>query len=203
MRARMSAAPPGAKVLTMRTGRAGHSCADALPASRQAPATTRSARRFMSLLYAEFIAFAALGDVEEQLVERQRPLDQALLMRIGDEPLEVPGVALGEPVLPGVLAEDALLLLPSLAIPGERDDARIFHPLHGERLGLVERLVQVDRHPGMALDDLLLDADHVHNRENAGLAIERDLLLFVVRKQPAHAAVARGEPPDPVGREQR
>ena len=46
-------------------------------------------------------------------------------MRIGDEPLEIPGIALVEPVLPGVLAEDALLLLPALAIPGERDDARI------------------------------------------------------------------------------
>src|SRR5262245_30493929 len=124
MRARMSAAPPGAKVLTMRTGRVGHSCAAALPESRQAPTATRRARRFMTHLYAEFMAFAALGDVEEELVERQRPLDQALLVRIGDEPLEVPGIALAEPVLPGVLAEDALLLLPSLAIPGERDEDR-------------------------------------------------------------------------------
>src|SRR5262245_57480324 len=156
MRARMSAAPPGAKVLTMRTGRAGHSCADALPASRQAPTRTRSARRFMSHLYAEFIAFAALGDVEEQLVERQRAPDQALLVRIGDEPLEVPGIALGEPVLPGILAEDALLLLPTLPIPGERDDARILHPLHGERLGLVEHFVQVDRNTGLALTDILI-----------------------------------------------
>src|SRR5262245_28600389 len=199
MRARMSAAPPGANVLTIRTGRAGHSCAAALPASRQVPAATRSAKHFMIHLYAEFIAFAALGDVEEQLVQRQRPLDQTLLVRISDEPLEVPGIALGEPVLPGVLAEDALLLLPTLAVPGERDNARILHPLHGERLGLVERLVQVDRHPGMALDNLLLDADHVHDREDAGLAVEGDLLLLVVRKQPAHAGVARGQRPDQVG----
>src|SRR5262249_36791527 len=181
MRARMSAAPPGAKVLTIRTGRVGHSCAAALPESRQAPTATSSARRFMTRLYAEFIAFAALGDVEKELVEGQRPLDQALLVRIGDEPLEIPGIALAEPVLPGVLAQDALLLLPALAVPGERDDARILHPLHGERLGLVERLVEVDRHPGMALDDLLLDADHVHDRENAALAAEGDLLFFVAR----------------------
>src|SRR5262249_52343553 len=161
-------------VLTMRTGRVGHSCAAALPESTQAPTATRSARRFMAHLYAEFIAFAALGDVEEQIVERQRPLDQALLVRIGDEPLEIPGIALAEPVLPGVFAQDAPLLLPTLAVPGERDNARILHPLHGERLGFVERLVEVDRHPGMALDDLLLDADHVHDREDAGLAIEGD-----------------------------
>ena len=42
---------------------------------------------------------------------------------------------------------------------------------------------------GMALDDLLLDTDHVHDRENPGLAIEGNLLLLVVRKQPAHAGV--------------
>src|SRR5262245_36126034 len=199
MRARMSAAPPGAKVLTMRTGRVGHSCAAALPESRQAPTATRRARRFMTHLYAESIACPAVGDVEEGVVDRQRPLDQALLVGIGDEPLEVPGIALAEPVLPGVLAQDALLLLPALAVPGERDDARILHPVHGERLGLVERLVQVDRHPGMPLDNLLLDADHVHDREDAGLAVEGDLLLLVVRKQPAHAGVARGQRPDQVG----
>ena len=53
----------------------------------------------------------------------------------------------------------------------------------------------------MALDDLLLDTDHVHDRR-PGLAIEGNLLL-VVRKQPAHAGVTRSERPDQVGREQR
>jgi len=55
----------------------------------------------------------------------------------------------------------------------------------------------------MPIDDLLLDADDVHDGEDAGLAIEGDLLLLVVRKQTADALVARGERPDQVGREQR
>src|SRR5262249_18843439 len=160
MRAKMSAAPPGAKVLTMRTGRAGQSCADAGAATMKAPARAKSARRFMCPPPArvpaaasigarempnsnpEFAPFAPLGDVEEQLVEWKSPLDQALLVRIGHEPLEILGVAFRQSVFPGVRAQDALLLFPPLAIPSERDDTRILHPFHGERLGFVESLVQ-------------------------------------------------------------
>src|SRR3954447_5728054 len=220
MRARMSAAPPGAKVLTMRTGRDGHSSADAgRPARMKLPARAKSAapRRLMDpprgcspigtgadpKLNSEFVALAALGDIQEQFIEREPPPAQALLVRIGDEPLEVLGIAFRQSVFPGVLAEDALLLLPALAIPGERYDAWVLHPLHGDRLGLLERLVEIDGHPRMPIDDLLLDPDHVHDRENPGLAIEGDLLLLVVRKQAADALVARGERPDQVGRQQR
>src|SRR3954447_8035362 len=221
MRARMSAAPPGAKVLTIRTGRDGHSSADAGagPARMKLPARAKSAapRRLMdppryfssirtrgrSKLNPEFVAFAALGDIEEQLIEREPPPAQALLVRIGDEPLEVLGVALLQPIFPRVLAEDALLLLPALAVPGKRYDARVFHPLHGDRLRLLERLIEIDGHPRMALDDLLLDANDMHDGEDPGLAIEGDLLFLVVRKQTADALVARGERPDQVGREQR
>src|SRR6476620_6381188 len=163
MRARISAAPPGANVLTIRTGRDGQSSADAGAAEARRPDSSNNAAqsRFISL-DPELVALAAFRDVEEQLVERQPALAQALLLRIGHEPLEVPGVALAQTVFPGVLAEDRLLLLPAFAVPGQRNDARVLHPLHRERLGLLERLVQVGRHPGMALDDLLLDADHVH-----------------------------------------
>src|SRR4249920_1626162 len=219
MRARMSAAPPGAKVLTMRTGRDGHSSADAgRPARMKLPARAKSAaprrlmgspRYFSSIgtgadpkLNSEFVALAAFGDIEEQFIEREPPPAQALLVRICDEPLEVPGVALFQSIFPGVLAEDALLLFPALAVPGQRHDARVFHPLHGEGLGLLERLVEIGGHPRMPLDDLLLDPDHMHDRKDAGLAIEGDLLLLVVRKQPPDALVTCREWPDQVGREQ-
>src|SRR5258705_4249568 len=101
--------------------------------------TLRSLRH----LYPELVALAAFGDVEEQLVERDATADQALLLRIRDQPLEVWGVALTQAVFPWVLAEDALLLLPRLPVPGERNDARVLHAAHRDRLGLVERLVEV------------------------------------------------------------
>src|SRR5258708_16883937 len=117
----MSAAPPGAKVLTMRTGRDGHSSAGAGDAERiSARLNNTLQNRFIlsprsqpklipsklrgQTLYPEFVALAAFGDVEEQLVEREPPLDQALLARIGHQPLEIPGVALAQSVLPRVLA---------------------------------------------------------------------------------------------------
>src|SRR5262249_726083 len=140
---------------------------------------------------------------EEQLVEREPPLAQALLDGISREPLEIVPVALREPIFPGVLAEDGLLLLPGLPIPGKRNDARVLHSLHGELLGALERLVHVDRNPGMAFDDLLLDADHVHDRKYAGPLIERDLLLLVVGKEAADALVSHLERIDQIGREQR
>src|SRR5204862_378455 len=46
-------------------------------------------------------------------------------------------------------------------------------------------------------------ADDVHDRENAGPAIEGDLLLLVIWKQPAHALIAGRQRPDQVGRQQR
>src|SRR3954453_20542920 len=115
MRARMSAAPPGAKVLTMRTGRDGHSSADAAGAARmKLPARAKSAaprrlmgspRYFSSIrteadpkLNSEFVALAALGDIQEQFIEREPSPAQALLVRIGDEPLEILGIAFRQSV---------------------------------------------------------------------------------------------------------
>src|SRR5262249_32186379 len=151
-------------------------------------------RASIAHLNPEFIAFAPLGDAQEQLVEGESSLDKALLVRISHETLEILCVAFRQSVFPGVRAEDVLLLLPALAVPSERDDARILHPLHGERLRFVEGLVQVDRHPWMPLDDLPLDTDDVHDRENTGPAMEGDLLLLVVRKQPPHPLIAAGHP---------
>src|ERR1700738_2555393 len=112
---------------------------------------------------------------------------------MGYNALEVFAVALGQSVLPGILSEDRFLLFPSLPIPRQRHDARVGHPLHGSRLRLLERLVQVNRHPGVSINDLLLDADHMHDREYPGVAIEGDLLLLVVREEAPDALVARGK----------
>src|SRR5258708_28302247 len=105
MRARMSAAPPGAKVLTMRTGRDGHSSADAgagaarmkLPARAKSAAPRRlmgSPRYFSSTgtgaapkLNSEFVALAALGDIQQQFIEREPAPAQAPLVRISTDPL--------------------------------------------------------------------------------------------------------------------
>ena len=55
----------------------------------------------------------------------------------------------------------------------------------------------------MPLDDLLLDGDDVHDWENPRPAVEGDLLLLVIRKQPPHSLIPAGQRPDQVGREQR
>src|SRR5262245_3409915 len=194
-----------ARIERARGRRAGVSYPQTL--SKQSIARDGALRAFTRIhsspLNPEFVAFATLGDVEEQLVERESPLDQTLLVRIGHETLEILGVAFGQPVFPGVRAEDALLLLPALAVPSERDDARILHSFHGERLGFFESLVQVDRHPRIPLDDLPLDTDDVHDRKNAGPAIEGDLLLLVVWKQPPHPLIPGRQRPDQIGRQQR
>src|SRR5215467_9441347 len=51
MRARMSAAPPGANVLTMRTGREGHSSAEAGVAAANVAANAREASERRVLLF--------------------------------------------------------------------------------------------------------------------------------------------------------
>src|SRR5205814_2228909 len=111
-------------------------------------------------------AAAALRHVEEKFVERNAPLDQALLMRIADQRLDVLAIALAQSVLPRVDPENLLLLLPGLAIPGKRHDARVLHALHGDRLRFVEGLKDVHRDPGISLHDLLAEAEHVHDRED-------------------------------------
>src|SRR5208282_2659701 len=96
----------------------------------------------------EFLAaLAALRDVEKKLLERDPPPDQALLVRIAHQGPEIVAVPFREPVFPGIRAEDFRLLLPMLAVEDERHDARILHALHGDRLGLVEGVIHVDRNP--------------------------------------------------------
>src|SRR5712671_4361780 len=122
------------------------------------------------VLEGELVAAAgALRHAEKQLVERNAPLDQALLLRVADQRLEVLAVAVGQSVFPRIAPKNFLLLLPGLAIPRERDDARVLHAPHRDRLRLVEGHEHVDRDPRVSLHDLLLEADHMHDREDAGL----------------------------------
>src|SRR5215468_557622 len=92
--------------------------------------------------------------VDEQLVERALLAHDALLEAVAPQRLEVLAVAFGQAELPRIGTEDRDLLLKRVAHPGERHIARIEDAPVGDVLGLVERLHQVVRHPGMALDDL-------------------------------------------------
>src|SRR5258705_11772271 len=72
------------------------------------------------VLKRELVAAAgALRHAQKELVERDAPLDQALLLRVADQRLEVLAVAVGQSVFPRIATENLLLLLPALAIPRE------------------------------------------------------------------------------------
>src|SRR6185295_17870326 len=114
--------------------------------------------------------FATLAPLEygrEQIVEIELLLAQSLFVAIARNRVDVLEVPLGRAVFPGVVADDLLLLFPGFAIPDQRDHARVLHPLHGDGLGLVEGMKHVDRNPRIAIHDLLLDAEDMHDREDA------------------------------------
>src|SRR5262249_44821045 len=145
---------------------------------------------------------AALPSLEhrrEQGVEGKPGLAQALFVAATGDRMDVLDVALAAAVFPRIGADEFLLLLPGFAVPDERHHARVLHPLHRDALGLVEGVEHVDRHPRMAADDLLLDAEDVHDREDAG-ALEIGLLfLLPVRKQARHARVLLHQRLDQIG----
>src|SRR6201999_1417640 len=106
----------------------------------------------------EIAAFAALRDAQEKVLQRRPLLDQALLVRVADQRLEVLYVLFRKPVFPRVGTKKLLLLLPGVEIPGERHDARILHALHRDGLRFIERLEKIDREPRMLFGDRLADA---------------------------------------------
>src|SRR5437899_7325020 len=65
----------------------------------------------------------------------------------------------------------------------------------GEFLGATERLVHAQRHPRIALVDVVSDHYRVHDRVDLRASVIVLLDLGVVRKQPAHlgGAAAEGE----------
>jgi hypothetical protein len=120
-------------------------------------------------------------------------------VRIAGESVDVVDVALGGAILPRIAADDLLLLLPCFAIPDQRRDARIFHALHGKSLRFVERVIEIDRQPWMAINDLLFDRHHVHDRENAGFSPVGDFFLLPVREQPRHPRILLYQRLDEIG----
>src|SRR6476469_3505002 len=74
-------------------------------------------------------ALAALVDIKKEMLQRRPLLDQTLLVRVADQSVEHLAILLREPVFPGIRTENPLLLLPGVAIPGERHDARVRHAL--------------------------------------------------------------------------
>src|SRR6476619_2705461 len=102
-------------------------------------------------------------------------------MRIAGDRVPVVLVLVAEAIFPRIGAEDLLLLVPGFEIPGERHDARVLHPAHADGLGLLEGVEQIEWNPRVAVDDLLADAHHVHDRENLRLLVETYFLSLVVR----------------------
>src|SRR4051812_31211045 len=115
-------------------------------------------------------ALAALRHIDEQLVERKLAPRQPLLMSVAGNRFDGMPVSVGQTVFPGIRTHELFLLLPRFAIERERHDTRIRHPLHGEALRFVERAEYVDRDPGVFFRDLAFDAEHMHDRKDAGLA---------------------------------
>src|ERR1044071_282418 len=142
-----------------------------------APLDLRSYGGFRGSSNAEFVAaLSSLENAGEQVVAGPAALGQALLVRIAGDGFHGVPVPVGKTVFPRIAAEHLLLLVPGLEIPGERHNAWVFHPAHGDGLRALEGMEQVDRNPGMAVDDFLPDAHHVHDREDLRLLEEPHLL---------------------------
>src|SRR5499427_2334628 len=145
---------------------------------------------------------SAMSDLErsehlrgKQVLERELAVTHALLEGEVDERLQRLAVLL-EPVGPEVVAEEPLHALRVRSEPREggmrRGDVR--EALDRAPLRIVESLVEIHREPGMALEHVRLDRDHVHDGENARLLEIRLLGRFVVGKEPPDslAEVLRG-----------
>src|SRR5690349_9749399 len=133
------------------------------------------------------------------MLQRDPLPDHPLFVGIADERLERVPIALAQSVFPGIGTEDRLLLLPGLAIEDQRDDARVLHALHGDRLRLLERAIHVDWNPRMPVDDLLLDAEHMHDRVDTRLFVICDLLGTVIWKKPPDPRILLDQRPDEIG----
>src|SRR2546426_2506923 len=123
---------------------------------------TRSVSRPVSLLPERFERAG-----RERVLQREVALEQVLLLQVTLQRVEVVAVVV-EAVRPQIVAPQRALLLPVADEPGQahRERIAVVHALDGQVFGLAERLVQADGDPGMALVDLALDRDHVHDRED-------------------------------------
>src|SRR5262249_50070912 len=149
------------------------------PAWRGAPRARRARRAESAVLrhraaretiwsYALFLRARRVAEVgvEEQLLERQGLRDEALLVRVLLDRLEILPVRFTQAVGPGIGPERLALLFPRGAHPRERHHARVRRALVRELLRLLERLHEVGRDPGVRIDDLALDRGDVHDRKD-------------------------------------
>src|SRR5215813_14108009 len=140
----------------------------------------------------------------ERLLQLEVALEQVLLLQMTLQRVEVVAIVV-EAVRPQIVASQRALLLPVADEPGEahRERIAVVHALDRQILRLTERLVQADGDPGMALVDLSLDGDHVHDREDAVLLVVLALDVPEIREQSRDARVAPAEDVWHVGREER
>src|SRR5256712_928068 len=164
-------------------------------ASRAAIASLRSISWTTSASAIQ-IASVVISDLErseylvgKQLFELEAPVADALLESEIDEGLQRLAVLL-QAVRPEVLAKEALHSLSVGRKPGERRvrGGDVGEPLHGAVLGFLEGLVEIHREPGVALQHIGLDDDHVHYGKDPGLLEIRRFDLLVVRKQAPDSA---------------
>src|SRR5258708_4981840 len=137
----------------------------------------------------------------KQVLEPRARTAQHLLMDPSDQRAVVSLVQLGEPVFPGIGAEESAFLFPVGAKPGERHVARIGEAPIGELLRLLEREHEAFHHPGMPRDDFRRNSGHVHDRKDPRAPVVSRLDLPLVRKKPRDARAKktrqRGEAPAP------
>src|SRR5438046_492248 len=83
-------------------------------------------------------------------------------------------------------AEKFPLFPPELLHPYESETTRIPHALVTSLFGALKTLNQAHRHPGIFLQNVILDHHRVHDRENAALFIVVDLGCLRVGKKQRH-----------------
>ena len=115
----------------------------------------------------------------------------ALLVGVLQEGVERRAVGL-DAVRHQLLADDVLHAPGELVGPRQRQGRAGAgkRPLDAPSPGFVEGVEQVHRHPRIALHDLALERDRVHDRIDAGLLDVFHLDVEIVRKQPRHVRMA-------------
>ena len=123
----------------------------------------------------------------EQLLDLEAAVAQAVLVGVLQQRLDGRPVLL-DAVRKPVRPDDRLLLLDQRLQPGERGlrRAEIGELVVGVFLGLAERLVERERHPGIAIVDVAADHDRMHDRIDLGAAVI--VLLHLARSSETAAA---------------
>src|SRR2546427_1197564 len=171
-------------------------CASPLASSRSA-ASRATIASFKSINWTTSasviqIASAPISDLErgqhlfgKQFLQLEAPVAHTLFECKVDECLKR-GAVLLQPIGPDILPEQGFHALGVGRKPSERRvrSGDVGKPLDRAALRFVESLVKIHREPGVALEHVGLDHDHVHDRKDPGLPEVGRFDRFVVRKQP-------------------